>query len=111
MITMKSNSQWDELVALATKLLPQFGGRVRAFKAACEKRPDLANAAIDPMGHPVIKGSNAVPQSQPVESDSEAGKALPWTEILRGLGCLNGNGGNRRIASADAPRLLQSSPW
>ena len=87
---MKSNSQWDELATLTTKLAPQFGGRVPAFKAACEQRPDLANAAIDPMGQPVIKGSNVAPQPQPSESANPAGKAQPWSAVLKSLGCLKG---------------------
>jgi hypothetical protein len=87
---MKSNSQWDELVALTTKLVMQCGGRVPAFKAACEQRPDLASAAIDPMGQPVIKGSNVAPQPQPSESTNPAGKAQPWSAVLKSLGCLNG---------------------
>jgi hypothetical protein len=55
--TIQSNSEFDELCNLTTKLFPQYGARPAAFKAACSQRPDLAAKAIDQTGHPVIQGT------------------------------------------------------
>lgn len=56
MSTEKSNEQWNSLCSLATELFPRYGSRLRAFRAACEQRPDLASVAMDPVGNPVFAG-------------------------------------------------------
>jgi hypothetical protein len=53
--TTKANAAWDQLCDLTTELLPQFGSRPAAFKAASRLRPDLAAVAIDPCGQPVVQ--------------------------------------------------------
>jgi len=109
-MTTKSNAQWDELCAITTKLAPQCSGRVAAFKAACEQRPDLANAAIGPTGVPVVRGSGAaraMPVSEPQAATAESvlGEAKPWSEVLRSLGV-------QTVTSAENPAATQGAlPW
>ena len=62
--TIHSNEQWDALCALTTELFPQHGARPAALAAACRQRPDLAGAAIDPTGAPVIPRGKALAGSQ-----------------------------------------------
>ncbi len=50
----KENAAWDQLSDLATELLPQYGARPAAFREASRRRPDLASAAIDPFGKPLM---------------------------------------------------------
>jgi hypothetical protein len=93
----KSNAQWDELCALTTGLVPQYGARPAAFAAACREHPELANSAVDPMGKPVIKGSPVAQQPQPPESVNQTGTARPWSEVLKTLGCLKPGAGVRQV--------------
>ena len=73
MTTIQSNTQWDALSALTTKLFPQYGSRPAAFKAACAQRPDLARDAIDPAGAPVVQAAGAgtaqAPPATPAAAD------------------------------------------
>jgi hypothetical protein len=96
-MTIGSNRQWDELCAITTELVPQYGSRPAAFAAACREHPELANSAIDPTGKPVVKGSRVVQQPQPSESVHQTGTARPWSEILQTLGCLKPGAGVRRV--------------
>jgi hypothetical protein len=54
--TTKANAAWEQLCDLATELVPQYGARSAAFKAACAARRDLMAAAVDPFGRPLIRG-------------------------------------------------------
>jgi hypothetical protein len=92
------NTQWGELCDLTTKLFPQYQSRSRAFKAACEARPDLAAAAIDPTGKPVVPRSNAIAKraSDSVQAAAPASPgARPWSEI---------------IGQMDRPKPLSAAP-
>ena len=116
----KSNSAWNQLCDLTTKLAneaiaiearggPKFKGRPHTFQAACRERPDLAASAIGPTGEPVPAWAATVDRPQPhvsapvqSEGDSAMGTALPWREVLARAGCLRGDVGS------DAPRTIAS---
>jgi hypothetical protein len=50
----EENQSWNELCEVSDQLLGQFASRPAAFREACRRRPDLAGAAIDPFGKPLM---------------------------------------------------------
>lgn len=62
----QENESWNRLCDLTTALVPEFGARPAAFRAACERNPDLAKRAITPSGEPVIPGTQPTPEPEAV---------------------------------------------
>jgi len=113
MTIKRENAQWDELCALTTKLLPQYGGRPAAFQGACQQRPDLASVAVDPVGNPVIPAKAAGVSAGEVRGDVEAdagalGAAKPWSDVMRSLAV---EAGEQQPAEKPAGNRGGAIPW
>jgi hypothetical protein len=109
----KSNAEWDQLCAITTRLVPQYGGnRKAAFDEACLQHPELATAAIDPTGGRLRGGST--PQPGTAEAVYASG-ARPWGEVFGGLGIGTKTAlpspPAREQVSSSGPETGRAKPW